>query len=164
MRKVIVAVTMLLALGCILAAPVRADEQTDRLAAAKELLVVMRTTDTTKQVLPALLSQFKTIFGAQNPKIEKDLDELTPRLQAKFISRLDELVDQMAALYAKTFTLAELRDLQAFYKSPAGAKLAAMQGQLAQAGMAIGAAWGRKVGEELQGEIKVELRKRGYQI
>jgi hypothetical protein len=164
MKHFIASFAMLLALAGFCAAPARADDKADRLAAAKELLVVMHVTDTAKQVLPALLDQMKTLLGAQNPKVGQDLAEIGPRLQAKFFADLDELSGQMAAIYADTFTVAELHDIVAFYKSPTGAKLATKAGQMAKAGMEVGRAWGLKVGESLQADIKSELRKRGYQI
>ncbi|CAN2532396.1 MAG TPA: DUF2059 domain-containing protein [Methylosinus sp.] len=164
MRHFIASFAVLLALAGFCTAPARADDKADRIAAAKELLVAMHMTDTAKQVLPAMLDQMKTLLSAQNPKVEKDLAEIGPRLQAKFFASLDVLAARMAAVYAESFTVAELHDAATFYKSPTGAKLAAKAGQMAKAGMEIGKAWGLEVGETLQADIKTELRKRGYSI
>ncbi|TRL38136.1 DUF2059 domain-containing protein [Methylosinus sporium] len=145
-------------------APARADDRGERIAVAKELLVAMHMTDTAKQMLPALMEQIKSLLGTQNPKLEKDLAEISRRMQTKFIASLDELTDQMAAIYADNFSVAELRDVLSFYKSPTGSKLAVKMGQLAKSGMEIGKAWGVRVGESLQTDLKSELRKRGYSI
>lgn len=125
-------------------APARADDRGERIAVAKELLVAMHMTDTAKQMLRALMEQIKSLLGTQNPKLEKDLAEISPRMQAKFIASLDELTDQMAAIYADNFSVAELRDVLSFYKSPTGSKLAVKMGQLAKSGMEIGKAVGRR--------------------
>lgn len=164
MRKIVVRSLMILALCGAFVAPSRADDSTERLAAAKELLSAMHTSDTFKQIFPSLTTQIRSVIVAANPKAGKDYDEIAPRIESKVFRRLDEILDQIAAIYAKSFTALELHDIAAFFKTSTGAKLVSLQSQIAQSTLQLGAAWGQKIAAELQEEIKTELRKRGHQI
>lgn len=64
-------------------------------------------------------------------KLEK-LNDLMPRLSKLFTEALtdpaliDELVDDSIPIYARNFSVAELNELTAFYRTPIGAKLLAV--------------------------------------
>jgi hypothetical protein len=80
----------------------------------------------------------------------------------RMIDRLDEVVDQIAALYASTFSAQELREAAAFYRGPTGQRLVEKQPLITQESLAIGQKFGQAVAGELQGRIVEELRKRGH--
>lgn len=61
------------------------------------------------------------------------------------VATLDELYNDMAALYMEEFTREEIKALVAFYKTDLGKKLAGKQVTLAQKGMMMGQSWGMKV-------------------
>lgn len=61
------------------------------------------------------------------------------------VATLDELYNDMAALYMEEFTREEIKALVAFYKTDLGKKLAGKQVALAQKGMMMGQSWGMKV-------------------
>ena len=101
MRLFIASFAVLLAL-CV--APARADDRGERLAVAKDLLVAMHVTDTAKQVLPAMMEQIKIIArGAKSEARQGPRRDIGPRMQAKFVASLDELIGRMAAVYADKF-------------------------------------------------------------
>jgi hypothetical protein len=84
------------------------------------------------------------------PKMEKFLRETVG-----YAAIQDELV----ALYAKSFSEAEVQDLLRFYKTPTGRKLASLQPMLFEEGAKIGQACMMKHQEELQ-KILQEFRKK----
>ena len=86
------------------------------------------------------------------------------RIPEKFAARKQELLDQIAMLYAQRLTTAELKEISSFFKSPLGRKFAGMQAGLAQQSMTLGRAWGQKIGQEIEQEIRAELRERGIEL
>lgn len=61
---------------------------------------------------------------------------------AKFQSYRDQMIEEMAGLYAERFTTAELNEITNFYRSGAGAKFVAAMPELMQRGGAIGQKYG----------------------
>jgi hypothetical protein len=79
-------------------------------------------------------------------------------------ARLNEVIDKVAALYARVFTANELREITAFYRGPTGQKFVKNQTTIMQESMAIGQEFGQSVAREMQSRIIEELRKRGHKI
>ncbi|HWK35215.1 DUF2059 domain-containing protein [Sphingomonas sp.] len=65
-----------------------------------------------------------------------------------FRDRYPRVATELAKAYAERFTEAELRDLVAFYRSPAGAKLLKLQPELQQTLSKVGERIGLEVGME----------------
>ena len=70
----------------------------------------------------------------------------------------------MAGLYAQELSVEELGAVSAFYRSAAGAKLLAVQPQIARQSMALGQRWGAQIGREIEQEARKELKKRGIEL
>ncbi len=160
----------LLALALVLplaaALPARAEEAVDgaRVAAARELIRAMQAVEGVKQALPMLAGTVRSVIVKANPETETDIDEAIAHLHGRMSARVDELVDDIAPIYAQGFSLAELESLTAFYRSPAGAKLAALQPQMVQMTVAVGQRWGERIAAEIEAEIWVMLRGMGHAI
>jgi hypothetical protein len=91
----------------------------------------------------------------------KDVFKLIP---GRFSERKNELLDQIAVLYAQRLTTDELIEIANFYKSPIGVKFVQIQPELMQQSAALGQAWGRKIGEEIEQEVRKELKERNVPI
>ncbi|MGY0391292.1 DUF2059 domain-containing protein [Bizionia sp. KMM 8389] len=63
---------------------------------------------------------------------------------------LEGLFGDMAELYMAEFTLDEIKELTAFYKTEVGKKLASKQSLMTQKGMALGQNWGMEVSKIAQ--------------
>jgi hypothetical protein len=120
----------------------------ERVAAAKELMGV---TGVNKQLdeMAAVMGQgFRT--GAAETAGKAKADEAGKEFDAhmgRLMSYRQAMLDDFAALYAEKFTLDELRQVTAFYKSPAGAKFVKAVPELIQAGAQIGIKYSRKAME-----------------
>lgn len=91
-------------------------------------------------------------LGVVNPDIPA---EFLKRLKARF--KAEELVTRIIPVYDKHFTREEIKQIIAFYQSPAGRKLAASQRSIQRESGAIG----EKYGEELGMQIVREMEKEG---
>jgi hypothetical protein len=136
----------------------------DALTAARELIVTMRSADQFKAILPVIVRNLKPAIVQGRPEVERDLDAILPLLLEAMSARVNEIVDQITALYARTFTVDELREVTAFYRGPTGQKFLEKVPAITQESMAIGQKFGQSVATEMQSRIIEELRKRGHKI
>jgi uncharacterized protein len=147
-----------LMVGCLLATQAFAADSTPpaSLQDASELLQVMGAQQASEQGTAAMIDN---LLSAQ-PVMQPYRDVFT-QWAAKYLT-WQQLEPQMAALYAKAFTRAELEDLIRFYKSPTGRKAAKVMPGLTKQAMQIGSGIARQHLPELQEMIKAraaELQK-----
>jgi len=136
----------------------------DTLAAAREPVVVMRTAESFKAVMPIIVKNLKPAIVQNRPQVERDYDAIIPLMLESMNARVSEIIDQIAALYARIFTAEELREVTGFYRGPTGQKLVEKLPVITQESMMIGQRFGQAVAGELRGRIVDELRKRGHDI
>jgi hypothetical protein len=156
-----------LSLGLLAAGPAGAQSQTpspEAMTAARELIVTMQMADNLKTIMPAIMRSLKPAIVQNRPQIERDYDALVPLLLEGMKARLNEMIDQVAALYARTFTAEELREVGAFYRGPTGQKFVQRQPLITQESMLIGQRFAQSIGTEIRDRMIEELRKRGHNI
>jgi uncharacterized protein len=135
-----------------------------RLAAAREMMEVAGVAKQFDELMPLLAQQLSQSFMAVAPEKAEEIRQVFAQLPAKFIDRKGELIDAVASLYAQELSVEELGAVCAFYKSAAGAKLLAVQPQIARQSMALGQRWGAQIGREIEQEARKELKKRGIEL
>jgi hypothetical protein len=136
----------------------------EALAAARELVVTSRASESAKLLLPSIMKLIKPAIVQGRPEVEKDFDALTPQLLESFEARVSELIDQIVVVYATNFTVAEMKDIITFYHGAVGQKLLAKGPTIAQQSMAAGQRLGAQIGRELQSRMIEELKKKGHNI
>jgi uncharacterized protein len=147
------------------AVPARAQTPSpDAVAAAHELIVTMRSVDFFKTIMPTLMQGLKPAIVQNRPQVERDYDAIVPLLLESVNARVNEVIEQIAAVYARNFTADELREAVAFYRGPTGQKIVQKLPAISQESMAIGQRFGQSIASELRGRMIDELRKRGHNI
>jgi uncharacterized protein len=136
----------------------------DAMAAARELVTTMQAADQFNALLPIIMKNLKPAIVQNRPEVDRDYDAIMPLLIAGMSARVNEIVDEITALYARTFTADELREVTAFYHGAVGQKFLKKQPVIMQESMAIGQKFGQSVAGELHNRIVEELRKRGHKI
>jgi len=134
------------------------------LALAKELIVLKGSTQLWDAVVPGVIEQAKGVFMQTNPALGKELNDVAAQLRAEYAPRASQLVDQVAQLYAKTFTEQELKDALAFYKSPLGRKIVSEEPKVLDDGFRRIQEWTNKFSEEVMGRMRAEMKKKGYDL
>jgi uncharacterized protein len=142
-------------------APAPAAPSADTLAAARQLVQVMKATDQFKVLLPSIFAALKPAIVQDRPDAAKDYDAIVPIVTAGAMKRLDAFGDMLAGIYARNFSTDEIHDLIAFYQTPTGRKLIERQPTIAQQSMAAGQQFGRELVADLKQQIDEELKKRG---
>jgi hypothetical protein len=136
----------------------------EAVAAARELVVTMRADEQLKKVLPVIFQQLKPVIVQGRPELERDYDLLTPMMIEGMTARIDDFVAAVATIYARNFSVDELREITAFYRGKAGQKFVQAMPAITQQSLAMGQQFGQEVARELQDRIIKELRKRGHKI
>jgi uncharacterized protein len=134
----------------------------ENLAAARELIQVMKATDQFKVLLPTIMQALKPAFVQGKPEMEKDFDPILPAINAVAARRVNELAEALAIIYASNFSVAEIHDIAAFYQSPTGQRYLAQQPIIARESLIAGQKWAQTLSSELRQAIGEELRKRGH--
>ncbi len=147
------------------ALPARAQAPSpEAMAAAHDLIVTMRAADYFKAIMPAIMQSMKPAIVQNRPEVERDYDAVMPLLLEGMNARVNEIIDQIAAIYARNFTAEELREVTAFYRGPTGQKFVQKLPAITQESMVVGQRFGQAVGGEIRARMIDELRKRGHNI
>ena len=145
--------------------PVAAQPAPDEtMSAARELITVMRAADQLKQMLPSIMQALKPAIVQGRPQVERDFETLIPLLLDSVASRVGELIDPMASVYARNFSADEMHQLATFYRSPAGQKFLDKMPTVMQESLSLGQAFGQQIAGELQSQMIEELRKKGHNL
>jgi len=164
-RLLIVACLWLLSAQAIWAqAPTSDAMAPDAMAAARSLVSTMKLADQYKALLPAILLGLKPALTQDRPEIEQDYDAMMPTIAEAFAPYYTSMVDGVAAVYASNFTVAELRDIEAFYRQPTGQKMLEKMPVVSQQALAVGQEIGRKAAEDLRQRLTEALRQKGHKL
>jgi hypothetical protein len=98
----------------------------------------------------AALDQMLDIQKQTHPDVPEEF-WLEARKEMNF--SLDYLIEKLIPIYKAHFTIDNLRDITAFYRSPSGQKLAAETPALLQESMQMGMEWGQEVGARIAQRI-----------
>jgi uncharacterized protein len=91
----------------------------------------------------------------------KIVDEL---LMPDFIAHQSELTNDIIDVWARAFTIDDLKALEVFYKTPLGQKLIQTLPAVTQQGVQAGQSWGQRVYQEAITKHKDELILRGLKF
>jgi hypothetical protein len=134
------------------------------MATAKELVAFTGTTTLFNPLIAGVIEQAKLLFLQQNPALSKDLNEIAIKMRTDLAPRFVELTDEVARLYATTFTDEELKAILVFYQSPVGKKLLDQQPKVVDASMKFAQDWANKLSDEVIAKMRDELKKRGHAL
>jgi uncharacterized protein len=136
----------------------------EAIAAARELVVVMRAAEQLKAILPLIMQQLKPAIVQGRPEVERDFDVMVPIMLDIANTRSAVMIEEVVAVYARNFTAGEMQQLIAFYRAPVGQKFLEKMPSVMQESMAVGQKFGQSVAVELRARVIEELRKRGHKI
>jgi hypothetical protein len=148
-----------------IAAPARAQQPSaNAIAMAKEIIVAKGSATLFNTIGNNVIEQSKAMLLQTNPTLTKDLDDVAAKLRSDYAARMAEPLNDAAKLYAAGFTEQELKDILAFYKSPAGKKVADQETGILEHSLSDLDAWAAKFSEEVLARIRGEMRKRGHEL
>jgi uncharacterized protein len=134
----------------------------DAMSAARTLVTTLKLSDQYKALLPVILLSIKPGLTQDRPEIEQDYNSLMPAIADAYTPYYNSMVDAAATVYATTFTADELRQIETFYRSPAGQKLLQKSPAITEQVMQVGRDGGRKAADDLKVRLTEALRQKGH--
>jgi hypothetical protein len=149
----------------LLASPAFAQAQPSEshLAVAREVAIGSGMTRSFDAMTEPLLGQLQQM-NVTRPEIKKDLDEVTAMLRPEVEQQKQKMIDSAARAFATRMTEAELKEVAAFYKTPAGKKYVELQPLLLDDIVRDLATWTQNVAEFIMIRARAEMGKRGHQL
>ncbi len=134
------------------------------IAAAKDLVVAKGGTAMFEPLIPGVIESAKNTFVPTNPQLVPQLNQVAAELRKEYEPKKDEIVNEVAVIYAQHFTEQELKDLIGFYRTPLGRKLLAQEPIALDQSLKAAQAWAVRFSDEVIERFKVEMKKKGYNL
>jgi hypothetical protein len=136
----------------------------EAMAAARSLVTTLKLSDQYKALLPVILLGLKPSLVQDRPEIERDFDAMIPAIADAYTPYYNAMVDSIATVYANTFSVGELHQIEDFYRQPVGQKLLEKSLALRQQSVQIGEEASRKATEDLRTSLTQLLREKGHKL
>ena len=120
------------------------------LAAAREAVDSIDTTEQFDQILLNAATQIKAELIVNNPDLQAKISEMVDDSAIALAPRRGDLENEVARIYAKMFTEQELREIAQFYTSEAGRKLIKQGPQATREMMAAADVWTNGIVRDLR--------------
>jgi hypothetical protein len=134
------------------------------LAAAKELVSLKGGAAMFDPLIPGVIESAKNQFLPTNPNLSAPLTEVANQLHKEYAPRRAELLDLVAKIYAQHFTEAELKDIVAFYKTPAGKKMLTQEPIAIKQSLDAAQEWANQFSDTVLQRFRAEMAKKGYKL
>lgn len=134
------------------------------LATAKELLELKGAWTMFDPLVPGVIEAVKNSFLPTHPSLAKQLNEVAAQLRTELAARRNEVMNEIAMLYAQRFSEAEMKGVIAFYKTPIGKKFLLEEPAVVDQSLAYAQAWSNKLSEEVIARFRTEMKKKGFDL
>ena len=134
----------------------------EQLALALDVVKSARASAGFDNVLPALANKVQDRLILVRPDLFKQIGDAVEAVALKLAARRNDLDNEVARIWAKSFTIDELKVLDQFYKSAAGQKFAEIGPRVVTDTYQAVGAWSNRVGDELLEKTKEELKSKGF--
>jgi uncharacterized protein len=130
----------------------------------RRAVTTLKFSDQYKALLPVILLGLKPALTQDRPEIERDYEAMLPAVADAYTPYYNAMVDSIATVYANTFSVEELRQIEAFYRQPVGQKFLEKSQAILQQSAQIGEDTGRKAAEALRTSLTQLLRQKGHKL
>jgi uncharacterized protein len=160
-RRLLLITSLFLCSICIAAAQTPSAEA---MTAARTLVTTMKLPEQYKALLPAIILGLRRTLTQDRPEIESDYDGMKPMVEAAFTPYYTGMLNDVATVYANNFTVAEMRDMEAFFQKPVGQKYLQTASTLTQQINQVTQDASRKAADDLRTRLTEALRQKGHKL
>ncbi|MEP3525693.1 MAG: DUF2059 domain-containing protein [Hyphomicrobiales bacterium] len=144
---------------------IETDEITqEHLNLAYEAVFITRASRAYNEIVPNLARRAKAELSEKYPDLENEINRAVDETAIKLAARQGELDLAISRRWAKRFSKSELREISAFYATPAGTKLAKKNTELIASGLDEARKWGAEIGGHLIAEVQLKLKASGHKL
>jgi hypothetical protein len=160
-RRLLITASMLLLSVCAASAQAPSPEA---LTVARTLVTTMKLPDQYKALLPGILLGLRRELTQDRPEIERDYDSMKPTIEAAFTPYYTAMLNDVSAVYASNFSVAEMKDMELFFRQPAGQKYLEKGPGVTQQVSKVTQDSSRKAAEDLRARLTQALREKGHKL
>jgi hypothetical protein len=144
--------------------PLPPEPSANAIKIAREILELKQSDIVFGSMVPGVIERVKAMLLQTTPTLRKDLDDVAVNPRKAFASRTNDLMNDIAWLYASRFTEAELKEIVTFYRSNAGKKAIELEPAVFDDAMNGLKGWQEKFGEEVIARFRAEMKRRGHDL
>ncbi|KQQ91323.1 DUF2059 domain-containing protein [Aureimonas phyllosphaerae] len=137
-------------LGLSVAPAFAQDASPSHIAAARQAVDALDTTEQFDQILLNAATQIKAELIVNNPNLQSEISNMVDDEALKLAPRRGDLENEIARIYAKLFTEQELREIAEFYQGEAGKKLLAQGPTASREMMSAADVWASGIVRDLR--------------
>jgi hypothetical protein len=153
----------IIAAGVLFPAGVFAQNNDDPKLLAQELLEAIRLDRQIDRMTAQVAAQTSQFMRQSRPEMTDEEAKVYGQAYAAAIKTyVGDLVGEIAKIYAREYSVDELKQITAFYRSPVGQKYLDLGPQLSAQAVALGQAWQQKNEHAAQSMAAQEMHKRGF--
>ncbi|RDV01966.1 DUF2059 domain-containing protein [Undibacter mobilis] len=155
----------MLAVSLLLSGPALAQQPSPAaLKMAGEIVKITGGLELFAPIVPGVVEQSRQFFVQQNPMITNDINEVAAQIRKDYESRVSEVHNKVTEIYAANLSEQELKDILAFYTSPAGKKFLVAQPKIIDESLKFAQEWANSLSDEVIGKMREGLKKKGHKL
>ena len=132
-------------------------------AARKYVDLSYKITSFEQSVIQAGIDVSDAILRA-DPTLEEQSDKAIGDAIGYFAEQKDDVLNQFARVYALQFSMDELAEMNAFYESPTGQKLASIQPKIDQSVVKLFTVYVENMRKEMYARVRADLNEQGADL
>ena len=137
----------------------RAQEVSDaQLTAARDAIASLNVTDMYDNILPNLAERLKGQFIQASPNFQTQISSVVDQQALALASRRADLEKEAATIYAKSFTVEELKAISSFFTTEGGKKLLANQPLVSRELTKAAQIWANGISRDLTNQSTEKLK------
>jgi len=137
----------------------RAQEVSDaQLAAAREAIASLNVTDRYDNILPNLAERLKAQFIQASPNFQEQISNVVDEQALALAPRRADLEKEAATIYAKSFSVEELKAISTFFNTDTGKKLLTNQPLVSRELVRAAEIWANGISRDLTSQSSEKLR------
>ncbi|EUB95725.1 Protein of unknown function DUF2059 [Rhizobium sp. CF080] len=137
----------------------RAQEVSEaQLAAARDAIAALNVTDRYDNILPNLAERLKAQFIQASPNFQGQISNVVDEQALVLAPRRADLEKEAATIYAKSFSVDELKSISTFFNTDAGKKLLTNQPLISRELTRAAEIWANGISRDLTNQSSEKLR------
>lgn len=137
----------------------RAQEVSEaQLAAARDAIAALNVTDRYDNILPNLAERLKAQFIQASPNFQGQISNVVDEQALVLAPRRADLEKEAATIYAKSFSVDELKSISTFFNTEAGKKLLTNQPLVSRELTKAAEIWANGISRDLTNQSSEKLR------
>jgi hypothetical protein len=153
------AAVLAVAMSGVVSVSARAQEISEaHMAAAREAIASLNVTDRFDNILPNMAETLKGQFIQSSPNFQEQINAIVDEQALALAPRRADLEKEAATIYAKSFSVEELKTISTFFTTEAGKKLLNNQPLVARELGRAAEIWANGISRDLNTQATAKLR------